>query len=70
MKDLNDSPDEARRRFLKQTGKYAALTPPSVTMLLAVSMNSKAIAGSGGRPGWGYGDKNHGHTGPRGLRRK
>ncbi|QPB23944.1 hypothetical protein [Rhizobium sp. 007] len=57
-----------RRDFIKGLGKFAALTPPAVTVLLDVAMNSPAVAASGGRPGrrpgWGNGDKNHVHTGP------
>lgn len=59
------NPKLERRDFVKGLGKFAALTPPAVTMLLDVSMNSSAIAASGGKPGWGFGDKNHTHTGPR-----
>ena len=56
-----------RRDFLKKCGKFALVTPPAVTFLLSTSLSSKAIAGSGGdRPGNGWGDTNHGHTGPRG----
>ncbi len=58
--------DEARRAFLKRTGQFAAITPPTITFLLGTSLTSRAIAASGGnRPGWGWGDKNHNHTGPR-----
>lgn len=70
---------EARRDFLKKTGRFAAVTPPAITLLLGTSLNSKAIAKSGGthpgggpkpgggtRPGHGWGDKNHGHSGPPG----
>ncbi|MFA1624645.1 hypothetical protein ACDY96_18035 [Rhizobium mongolense] len=53
-----------RRDFIKGLGKFAALTPPAVTVLLDVAMNSPAVAASGGRPGWGNGDKNYVHTGP------
>ncbi|TIS41320.1 MULTISPECIES: hypothetical protein [unclassified Mesorhizobium] len=56
----------ARRDFLKQAGRFAAVTPPAITLLLGTSLNSKAIAKSGGtRPGNGWGDKNHGHVGPK-----
>lgn len=55
-----------RRDFITRMGKFAILTPPTVTMLLDVSMNSHAVAASGGRPGWGFGDNNHIHTGPPG----
>ncbi|WP_143534005.1 hypothetical protein [Rhizobium sullae] len=67
-KEQNDaSPTMERRDFIKGLGKFAALTPPAVTVLLDLSMNSPAVAASGGRPGWGYGNKNnknHVHTGP------
>ncbi|TIO22746.1 MAG: hypothetical protein E5X93_15730 [Mesorhizobium sp.] len=56
----------ARRDFLKQAGRFAAVTPPAITLLLGTSLNSKAIAKSGGtRPGNGWGDKNHVHVGPK-----
>ncbi|OHV88586.1 hypothetical protein [Mesorhizobium sp. ORS 3428] len=59
---------QARRDFLKKAGRFAAVTPPAITLLLGTSLNSKAIAKSGGtRPGWGFGDKNHDHLGPPGL---
>ena len=63
----------ARRDFIKGLGKFATLTPPAVTLLLEVSMNSPAVAASGGgasggKPGWGYGTT--GHTGPPGQNKK
>jgi hypothetical protein len=64
--NANAEPTLGRRDFIEGMGKFAALTPPAVTMLLHVSMNSPAVAASGGRPGWGYGDTNHVHTGPPG----
>ncbi|PBB81264.1 hypothetical protein CK218_12960 [Mesorhizobium sp. WSM3879] len=58
------SEGQARRDFLKQAGRFAAVTPPAITMLLGTSLNSRAIAKSGGtRPGNGWGDKNHIHLG-------
>ncbi|MDX8466865.1 hypothetical protein RFM26_14320 [Mesorhizobium sp. VK23B] len=57
---------QARRDFLKKAGRFAAVTPPAITLLLGTSLNSKAIAQSGGRPGNGWGDKNHIHYGPPG----
>ncbi|PBB32050.1 hypothetical protein [Mesorhizobium sp. WSM3868] len=63
------SEGEARRDFLKKAGRFAAVTPPAITMLLGTSLNSKAIAKSGGtRPGNGWGDKNHVHSGPPGSK--
>ena len=55
-----------RRDFLKKCGKFAVITPPAVTFLLSTSMSSKAIAASSGRPGHGFGDSNHDHSGPPG----
>ncbi len=43
--------DQARRDFLKRAGRFAVLTPPTVTMLLSTSMNSNAVAASGGGRG-------------------
>lgn len=42
--------DEARRRFLVQCGRYAAITPPVVTVLLSVSQSRYATAASGVGP--------------------
>ncbi|WP_085033155.1 hypothetical protein [Ensifer aridi] len=39
--------DEDRRAFLKACGRFAAVTPPAVTMLLSTSLTSNAIAASG-----------------------
>ena len=41
--------NEDRRKFLASCGKFAAVTPPAVTMLLSTSLTSDAIARSGGR---------------------
>jgi hypothetical protein len=69
----NSSEDQARRDFLKKAGRFAVVTPPAITLLLGTSLNSRAIAGSAGsggkgkggsRPGYGFGDSNHGHIGP------
>jgi hypothetical protein len=60
------SSDDDRREFLKKCGKFAAVTPPAVTLLLSTALNSGAIAKSGGRPGYGKGDNNHDHYGPLG----
>jgi hypothetical protein len=72
----NSSEDQARRDFLKKAGRFAVVTPPAITLLLGTSLNSRAIAGSAGsggkggsRPGYGFGDSNHGHIiGPPGRR--
>jgi hypothetical protein len=49
-----------------KAGRFAAVTPPAITLLLGTSLNSRAIARSGGWPGNGWGDKNHIHIGPPG----
>jgi hypothetical protein len=36
-----------RRKFLAKAGKYAAVTPPAMTMLLSTTLTSPAIAASG-----------------------
>ena len=41
---------QARRDFLKTAGRFAAVTPPAITLLLGTSLNSAAIAKSGGSP--------------------
>ncbi len=53
------SEDEDRREFLKTCGKFAAVTPPAMTMLLSTSLTSNAIAHSGG--GGVRGHEHHGH---------
>jgi hypothetical protein len=61
------SESQARRDFLKRAGRFAAVTPPAITLLLGTSLNSRAIAKSGGsKPGHGWGDKNKIHVGPPG----
>jgi hypothetical protein len=42
---------DSRRDFVQKCGKFAILTPPTVTMLLSTSMNSSAVAASGGGGG-------------------
>jgi hypothetical protein len=49
-----DAPlDDDRRKFLAACGKFAVVTPPALTVLLSTSLNSKAIARSGGNTGGG-----------------
>ncbi|WP_080578804.1 hypothetical protein [Sinorhizobium fredii] len=58
--------DEDRREFLKSCGRFAAVTPPVVTLLLSTSLTSDAIAKSGsGSPKGGKGSK-----GPKGGNKK
>ena len=61
MSDNTEMPAEpeghaARREFLKRCGRYAAVTPPAMTMLLEVAaMPSQARASTIGRGGNGQG---------------
>jgi hypothetical protein len=48
---------EDRRSFLKACGKFAAVTPPVVSILLSTSLTSDAIARSGGSAGSNGGGK-------------
>jgi hypothetical protein len=65
---MRDQDDDDRREFLKTCGKFAAVTPPAITLLLSTSLTSDAIAHSGagavhhnhhehdhGNNGWGNG---------------
>lgn len=38
---------EARRRFLKDCGRYAVATPPAITLLLSTAGPNYAMAASG-----------------------
>jgi hypothetical protein len=58
--------DEDRRSFLKSCGKFAAVTPPVVSILLSTSLTSDAIARSGGSYGGGRGHHGRGHRRGRG----
>lgn len=42
--------DHDRREFLNTCGKFAAITPPVITLLLSTTLTSDAIAHSGGHP--------------------
>jgi hypothetical protein len=47
---------EARRRFLKQCGRFSLATPPAVALLLATAERKYAVAASGhGNNGFGNG---------------
>jgi len=54
MNDPGQQEIEDRRNFLKSAGRFAAITPPAITLLLSASLTSDAIAHSGARNG---GDK-------------
>jgi hypothetical protein len=47
-RDLEAEVDADRRKFLASCGKFAAVTPPALTILLSTSLSSDAIARSGG----------------------
>jgi hypothetical protein len=51
--------DEDRRVFLAKCGRLAVITPPAMTVLLSTTLNSQAIAKSGGTRG----DNGHGNNG-------
>jgi hypothetical protein len=62
--------DDDRRKFLATCGQFAVVTPPALTVLLSTSLNSEAIAYSGGRRDGdrdrgdrdrGHGDREHRH---------
>jgi hypothetical protein len=62
MSDLEDQTAAIadRRKFLTACGKFAVITPPAITVLLSTSLNSTAIAHSGGRGARGWGDNDRG----------
>jgi hypothetical protein len=43
-----DVPNADRRSFLDRCGRFAAVTPPAIALLLSTSLTSNAIASSGG----------------------
>jgi hypothetical protein len=57
MNEAEAASSADRRKFLAACGKFAVVTPPAITLLLSTSLNSTAIAHSGGRGnnGWGNG---------------
>jgi hypothetical protein len=59
--DAGTPVDDDRRKFLAACGKFAVVTPPALTVLLSTSLNSKAIAHSGGRQDGGSGGNGNGH---------
>jgi hypothetical protein len=62
MDEREQDETEDRRKFLISAGRFAAVTPPAITLLLSTSLTSDAIAhsgagGHGGRRGNnGYGN--------------
>ena len=47
MKNQSEGPIADRRRFLLSCGRFAMITPPAMTLLLASSGQNFAVAGSG-----------------------
>jgi hypothetical protein len=69
--------DEDRRKFLATCGRFAAVTPPVITVLLSTSLTSNAVAASMGHVGYGkghggydHGNNNQGHNDNRGWNRR
>jgi hypothetical protein len=58
-RETTPSGSDSRREFLKKCGKYAAVTPPAIAVLLSTSLTSDAIAKSstGKKTGWGKNGK-------------
>jgi len=52
----NTSAEADRRAFLKTAGKFAAVVPPAMTLILSTTMNSPAIAQSGQQGNNGVGN--------------
>ena len=60
--------DAARREVLTKIGRFVYVAP--ALALLAQPRGAQAGYGRGGsKPGWGFGDKNHEHSGPPGLKK-
>ena len=60
-KDTESERLQARRRFLAKCGKFAVITPPTMTVLLASTAQNYAVAGSGG--GRSFSPPVHGNNG-------
>lgn len=39
-----EAPEVGRRAFLSQAGKFAAVTPPAIAMLMSTSLEANALA--------------------------
>ena len=65
MDDREQREIEDRRKFLISAGRFAAVTPPAITLLLSTSLTSDAIAQSGAQGANGNGG--HGHRGNNGY---
>jgi hypothetical protein len=56
LSEVEADSDADRRKFLETCGKFAASTPPSITVLFSTSLDSTAIAHSGGNGNDGKGN--------------
>jgi len=76
QQESGDGHEVARRAVLKKIGRFAYAAP--ALALLAQPKRAQAGYGGGGgggggggmKPGNGFGDKNHTHTGPPGQNKK
>lgn len=59
--ETEDAAIKARRHFLATCGKFAVVTPPAITVLLAATERSYAAFGSGGPGGEGGGEGRRHH---------
>ena len=59
MDDREQREIEDRRKFLISAGRFAAVTPPAITLLLSTSLTSDAIAHSGAQRANGNGGQGH-----------
>ena len=59
MDDREQREIEDRRKFLITAGRFAAVTPPAITLLLSTSLTSDAIAHSGAQGANGNGGQGH-----------
>jgi hypothetical protein len=48
-----DDQGEDRRKFLATCGRFAAVTPPAITLLLSTTLTSNEVMASTGRTGYG-----------------
>ena len=55
MSSESKSLEASRRKFLAQCGKFAIVTPPTISLMLATSQQNFAVAASGGSVGGGGG---------------
>ena len=51
-----DSGEADRRKFIAALGRFSVVTPPAIALLLSTTLNSPAIAVSGGKGNNGIGN--------------